>query len=144
MRWMFMGAKLVFLVLAFFLPFNLWSIIVINLGVLLVNESGRVCNFFGIYRVVIWPNFEENREVFMKKEKREAAVFFFFLSLLVLPPVQNWRWWSWPVNLWPVQSKFDRFNPFSAGSARFRGVSSRFKLVRSVRDLFEQFFKLLL
>ena len=71
-----MGAKLVFLVLAFFLPFNLWSIIVINLGVLLVNESGRVCNFFGIYRVVIWPNFEENREVFMKKEKREAAVFF--------------------------------------------------------------------
>lgn len=80
-----MGAKLVFLVLAFFLSFNLWSIIVINLSVLFVNESGRVYNFFGIYRVVIWPNFEENREVLMKKENREAEVFFFSIFWFFLP-----------------------------------------------------------
>jgi len=104
-----MGAKLVFLVLAFFLPFNLWSIIVINLGVLLVNESGRVCNFFGIYRVVIWPNFEENREVFMKKEKREAAVFF---SLF---------WFFLPCKIEDDEvdrSTFDRFSQSLTGSVK--------------------------
>ena len=120
----------VFLVLAFFLPFNLWSIIVINLGVLLVNESGRVCNFFGIYRVVIWPNFEENREVFMKKEKREAE---FFFSLF---------WFFLPCKIEDDEvdrSTFDRFSQSLTGSTLFQPVQPVFEVFQAGSSWFVVF-----
>ena len=126
----------------FFYP----SIVVINLNVLLVNELWRVCNFFGIYRVVIWSNFKENREVFMKKEKREAAVFFSLSSCSSSrAKLKMMKLTGQPltvsVNVWPVQSKFDWFSQSLTGStlfqlvqpffSRFSPFSRCFKLVQA-------------